>query len=249
MQPALPPGQIERADFPRFGLLAFANRFPAAPERRSIEIGGDVLRPITLDDVTHYLPRVTQKSDFHCVTTWSHRALLWSGIRFADFYEQVVVPQAAPAAEATFVVVRAQDGYRSILPLADLLTGDVLLADQLNGQPLSVAHGAPLRLIAPAHYGYKSVKHIERIEFLTSDRSFRPAGLRFMAHPRARVALEERGIGAPTWLLRLLYRPLIAHIASKFAGALERNTNRSRLMRSTWAPSKSENGAKQPKKP
>lgn len=228
MQPALPPGQIERADFPRFGLLAFANRFPAAPERRSIEIGGDVLRPITLDELTHKLPRVTQASDFHCVTTWSHRALLWSGVRFADFYEQVIVAQAVPAAEVRFVVVRAQDGYRSILPLADLLADNVLLADQLNGQPLSVAHGAPLRLIAPAHYGYKSVKHIHRMEFLTSDQSFRPAGLRFMAHPRARVALEERGDGVPAWLLRLLYRPLVARVARKFADALEFNIHNKR---------------------
>jgi DMSO/TMAO reductase YedYZ molybdopterin-dependent catalytic subunit len=30
---------------------------------------------------------------------------------------------------------------------------------------LTVAHGAPLRLVAPAHYGYKSAKHLSRIEF------------------------------------------------------------------------------------
>ncbi len=36
---------------------------------------------------------------------------------------------------------------------------DVLLADQLDGQPLSIEHGAPLRLVAPAHYGYRDQRY------------------------------------------------------------------------------------------
>lgn len=39
------------------------------------------------------------------------------------------------------------------LPIADLLVPAVLLADRLGGEPLSFARGAPLRLVAPAHYG------------------------------------------------------------------------------------------------
>jgi DMSO/TMAO reductase YedYZ molybdopterin-dependent catalytic subunit len=79
-----------------------------------------------------------------------------------------------------------------------------------------MAHGAPLRLVAPAHYGYKNVKHIQSLEFLVSDRGFRPVGLRFMAHPRARVALQERGVGVPAWLLRAVYRPVVKYVADKF---------------------------------
>ena len=105
--------------------------------------------------------------------------------------------------------------------LEDLLAPDVLIATMLDGEPLSVAHGAPLRLVAPAHYGYKSVKHLSRIEIRTDESRFRPAAFRFMDHPRARVALEERGRGLPGWLLRRLYRPLVAPTAAHFARALK----------------------------
>jgi hypothetical protein len=41
------------------------------------------------------------------------------------------------------------------------------------------------------------------------DRNYRPAAFRFMDHPRARVALEERGRGIPGRVLRYLYRPSV----------------------------------------
>ncbi len=85
---------------------------------------------------------------------------------------------------------------------------DVLLADQMNGECLSFEHGAPLRLIAPSHYAYKSMKHITGIEFWSE---FKP-GPGLLEHPRARVALEERGRLVPGRLLRHLYRPLIAPV-------------------------------------
>jgi DMSO/TMAO reductase YedYZ molybdopterin-dependent catalytic subunit len=130
------------------------------------------------------------------------------------------VPQAAPRQGAGFVVLRAQDGYRSCLLLEDLLAADVLLADALNGQPLPIEHGAPLRLVAPAHYGYKSVKHLSRIEFCFDDRGYRPAAFRFMEHPRARVAFEERGRWIAGWLLRFLYRPLVGVTITRFDKAM-----------------------------
>ena len=132
-----------------------------------------------------------------------------------------VIDSAGPSPDATFVVLRGQDGARTSLPLEDLLASDVLLADQLNGQPLSIAHGAPLRLVAPAHYGYKSVKHLNRIEFWRSSANYRPFGLRFMVHPRARVASEERGQWVPGWILRYLYRPLIGPTAARFERAMQ----------------------------
>jgi DMSO/TMAO reductase YedYZ molybdopterin-dependent catalytic subunit len=119
------------------------------------------------------------------------------------------------------VVLRGQDGYRAALPLEDLLADDVLLADALDGSPLAVEHGAPLRLVAPAHYGYKSVKHLSRIEFWRDDRRYRPAGFRFMDHPRARVLQEERGRRVPGWLRRYLYRPLVRPTMARFAAAME----------------------------
>ena len=234
----LPPGQRETRDFPRFGLLPFATRFPSQTDRIDLHVifpdGSDSApAPSTVSSTNvgtqlTQLPRVEQTSDFHCVTTWTRRGLRWSGFRFADFYEQIVVPlcppdqsSGRPATDARFVVLRAQDGARTSLPLDDLLSPDVLLADHLDGQPLPIEHGAPLRLIAPAHYGYKSVKHLHRIEFWRNSEHYRPFGLRFMVHPRARVAFEERGQWLPGWLLRTLYRPLIGMTVARFERGMQ----------------------------
>lgn len=218
--PPLPPGQRESDSFPRFGLTPFAVRFPTEIETVRLQIAGDVETFVEVGKDLALVGRVEQVSDFHCVTTWTRRALHWSGIRFSDFYEQIVVPRAGPSPEARFVVLRGQDGARTSLPLEDLLAPDVLLADRLNGEPLPIEHGAPLRLVAPAHYGYKSVKHVNRIEFWRSGAHYRPTGLRFMVHPRARVAYEERGQWVPGWILRYLYRPMIRATAARFERAM-----------------------------
>lgn len=207
----LPPGQFQLREFPRFGLSKFARRFPAQPQRTAFEIGGDVAQTLDAGPAFAELPRTDMKADFHCVTSWSVRDCRWSGVRFRDFYERLVVPKAQPLSGAELVVFRGEDGYCSALPLVDVLKDDVLLADHLDGARLGVEHGAPLRLVAPAHYGYKNVKHIARIEFWRDDRHYRfpfpyPA---FMDHPRARVALEERGRWFPGPLLRYLYRLIV----------------------------------------
>ena len=220
VKPTLPPGQFEIEHFPRFGLTPFAQRFPTIIDYVKLRIMGDVATELELGDELKSLARVEQCSDFHCVTTWTRRSLQWSGYRFADFYAQIVVPLSGATPDANFVVLRGQDGARTSLPLEDLLAANVLLADRLNGEPLSIEHGAPLRLIAPAHYGYKCVKHLSRIEFWRNNANYRPFGLRFMVHPRARVALEERGQWLPSWLLRLLYRPLIRPTAARFERAM-----------------------------
>ena len=183
MNRVLPPGQRDRPDFPRFGLIQFAGRFPQQTSRPEVEIIGDVEHELLVPSVFDGLPRVEQVSDFHCVTTWSRRSLRWGGVRFVDFYERVIVPQARPLANARFLVLRGQDGARTCCLLEDLLASDVLLADTLDGRPLTVEHGAPLRLVAPAHYGYTSLKHLSRIELRSDDATYRPSAFRFMDHP------------------------------------------------------------------
>jgi DMSO/TMAO reductase YedYZ molybdopterin-dependent catalytic subunit len=220
-----PAGQREITSFPRFGLLQFARRFPAETSRRELRVVGDVASELVVADVLDGLPRVEQVSDFHCVTTWSRRGLRWGGVRFSDFYEQVIAPQARPLADARTFILRGQDGARTTMLLEDLLAPDVLIATTLDGAPLSIEHGAPMRLIAPAHYAYKSVKHLSRIEICTDESKFRPAAFRFMDHPRARVASEERGRGLPGWLLRFLYRPLVSPTARYFARAMKEHEN------------------------
>lgn len=217
---ALPPGQQERADFPRFGLTPFAYRFPKEPNLLRLRIVGLVANELDLSAELGQLDRVEQVSDFHCVTTWSHRNLTWSGYRFKDFYSQLVVPLCQPEEPVAMAVMWGQDSYRTSLPLSDLMADEVLLADRLDGQPLSITHGAPLRIVAPAHYGYKNVKHLNRVDFLALGSEYNRAGFRFMDHPRARVAAEERGLGVPGWLLRYAYRPLIKPTVRRFRKAM-----------------------------
>ena len=206
MQTNLPPGQFAIDHLPRFGLTKFTYRFPRIVDRVELSIVGEVECATDIGPGLGRLPRVEQISDLHCVTTWSCRNLRWSGWRFRDVFDAVIRSEAKPRDGATFIVMRGQDGARSSLPLDDLTADDVVLADRLNGAPLSIENGAPLRLVAPAHYGYKSVKHLDRIEFRFDDCGYRPSAFRFMDHPRARVASEERGLTVPGLLLRYPYR-------------------------------------------
>jgi len=203
-------------------LTPFAHRFPKDSNDLRLKIGGLVANEAIVSDELLQLPRVEQNSGFHCVTTWSCRALQWSGFRFADFFEQIVQSSCSPANEATVALLWAQDGYRTTLPLEDLLSDDALLTDRLNSEPLPIEHGAPWRMVVPAHYGYKNVKHLNRIEFLTPDTPYRAAGFRFMDHLRAPVAQEERGRGLPGWIYRHLYRPLIRPTVRRFREEMTR---------------------------
>ncbi len=215
----LPPGQYQSNHFHRFGLSQFAKRFPKETHVASIKVTGSVECELHVSDALKALPRVEQDSDFHCVTTWSVCGLKWGGVRFADVYEHIILPQAKPLSGATLVVLKAQDGARTGMLLEDLLASDVLLADQLNGEPLSVDHGAPIRLVAPAHYAYKSVKYLCELRFVDPAEGYSASGLKFMDHLRARVALEERGRGVPGFILRYLYRLLVKPTAVRFAKA------------------------------
>jgi DMSO/TMAO reductase YedYZ molybdopterin-dependent catalytic subunit len=208
--PKLPPGQRARPDFPRFGLSQYAKRLPQIPAAWHLKITGDIeqARTITPQQLAQ-LPRSQQRSDFHCVTTWSKVGLQWGGVRFRDVYEAWLRPLTSASPAITHIIFRCLDGYRVMQLLEDVLNEDVLLADELNGKPLPLNHGAPLRLVAPQQYGYKNPKHMKGIELWPDDRHYQPPGFRFMDHPRARVAYEERGRTFPGWFLRYLYRPLI----------------------------------------
>lgn len=199
----LPPGQKESATFPRFGLPQYAKRFPKKVDKISFTVGGD-LEEFEISQELNLLTRTSQVSDFHCVTTWSKLNLNWSGYTFNEFYKTLILPKVSH--EITFVVLRAQDGYKTSLPLADLLKKNVMLADQLDNQPLSLEHGAPIRIIAPDHYGYKNLKHLKRIEFYAERQVVKQGFLSFMDHPRARVSLEERASKGPGIIFRWLYK-------------------------------------------
>jgi DMSO/TMAO reductase YedYZ molybdopterin-dependent catalytic subunit len=204
----LPPGQRKLDGFPRFG---GPSKPPTVPANPALEITGAVRDPVTvaLSDLST-LPRTEQTSDFHCVAWWSTIGLHWEGVGFTTFYRSIIEPLLSPATTTvTHIVFCGLDGYRAIVSIEDALQNDVLLADRLDDEPLSLAHGAPLRLISPQQYAYLSAKHLRAIEIHASAPPRPRDFLLFRQHPRARVWQEERNGVLPTTVVRPIYRSLI----------------------------------------
>jgi DMSO/TMAO reductase YedYZ molybdopterin-dependent catalytic subunit len=220
---ALPPGQRARDSFPRFG-THLGHPAPAVQADPSIAVSGHVIEPLVLP-LTELasLPRREEVADFHCVAGWSATGLRWEGVPFADLYREVIEPAVRPGERITHVVFGGLDGYRSVVTLEDALAGDVLIAERLDGRPLSSDHGAPVRLVSPSQYGFVSTKHLCAIELHDGEPTERYEGtprlsrtfLRssFSPHPRARVWEEERHRHLPAWAVRPVYRALIEPIA------------------------------------
>ena len=103
-----------------------------------------------------------------CVEGWSAIAW-WAGIRFEDFLRAYPpAPQARWARMESSVNLGPwgnPDPYFVSLDLATARHPQTLLATHLNGRPLTVQHGAPLRLIAPVKLGLKNVKAVTRITY------------------------------------------------------------------------------------
>jgi DMSO/TMAO reductase YedYZ molybdopterin-dependent catalytic subunit len=203
----LPPGQRKVDGFPRFGGPVKPPTVPASP---ALEITGAVREPVTVAlSGLSTLPRTQRTSDFHCVAGWSAIGLRWEGVGFTTFYRSIIEPQLSPTRPVTHVVFGGLDGYRAIVTIEDALQKDVLLADRLDDEPLTLAHGAPLRLVSPEQYGYLNAKHLCAIEIHTSAPPIPLDFVLFRRHPRARVWREERNGMLPTTVVRPIYRSLI----------------------------------------
>jgi len=219
-KPMRPIGQKNRADFPRFGLPAYATRFPSHLDTRRVTVHIDQAHQFELDDAFAELPRGSMQTDFHCVTTWCYPDAQWGGVKLADFYKLHIEPRLKERNPNSGIIICAQDGYKTSMLLDDCLDESVMLVDTLDNQPLTIEHGAPLRLVAPKHYGYKNLKHLKRIEFHSTLPKLKRGLSAFLDHPRARVEKEERGRWVPGWLLRPIYRLLIPGTVKDFAKAM-----------------------------
>ncbi len=109
------------------------------------------------------------------------------------------------SAPARYLVARSGDRRKAAFLWDDAVAADVIVATHLDGAPLDARHGAPLRLVSPSQYGYKSLKHLVSIDFRATE-----PRVTSKEHLRARVALEERHPRLPSWVVRLPYRMLIA---------------------------------------
>lgn len=69
-----------------------------------------------------------------------------------------------PSVDVRWLRIVGLDGGSAIVALEDALRDEVLLADSLDGEHLTLVHGAPMRFTSPAQDAYKSAKHVVRIE-------------------------------------------------------------------------------------
>lgn len=112
------------------------------------------------------LPRLQRYTTMRCVSNTLKSNLMgtaeWSGI----LLRQLVDPQRLPSGivEAAFIGV---EGHDDSLPLQYAFSEDVMLALGMNGQTLNRVHGFPVRLLAPRYYGFKSVKWLGEIRFVS----------------------------------------------------------------------------------
>ncbi len=107
-----------------------------------------------------------------CVEGWSAIAW-WSGLRFEDLLQAY-----PPVSQAKWAFIESSvnldpngnpDPYYVSLDLLTARHPQTLLATHYNGQPLTVEHGAPLRLIAPMKFGLKNIKTITRITYIKDE--------------------------------------------------------------------------------
>lgn len=158
----IPPGQYKTEKFP---VLDLGTQPPFDLKAFRFKVWGEVARPLDLSwDDFRALPRVGLLADFHCVTRWSRLELTWEGVHVREIMKRAGVDPGAKAAMA-----HCAEGYTTNILLSDLDQDDVILADTLDGKPLPLEHGGPLRLLVPQLYGWKSAKFLTGLQFLAQD--------------------------------------------------------------------------------
>jgi DMSO/TMAO reductase YedYZ molybdopterin-dependent catalytic subunit len=131
-----------------------------------VRVALDIRRLLTRFSIQEQITRLV------CVEGWSAIAW-WAGLRFND-----LIRAHPPISCAKWVRVessvnldasRNPDLYYVSIDLATARHPQTLLATHLNGQALTVEHGAPLRLVAPVKLGLKNVKAITRLTYVAEE--------------------------------------------------------------------------------
>jgi DMSO/TMAO reductase YedYZ molybdopterin-dependent catalytic subunit len=158
----IPPGQYLTERFP---VLTYGSNPDYDLTTWSLSVDGEVERPSTLSwDDLMALPQVDLTCDIHCVTRWSKLDTSWRGVRVRDLLERAGVKPSG-----RFVMAHSDGGYTTNMDLEGLLDDDVIVAHTYDGKPLEHDHGAPLRLLVPGRYFWKSAKFLRRLEVMPED--------------------------------------------------------------------------------
>ena len=176
----------DRAAFaPEFGLVDMSPVFrvngssnPATPEYQEyvasgfadwrLLVDGLVTRPLSLSlTQLRAAPHRTQITRHDCVEGWSAIGQ-WTGTPL-----RLVLDKAGIRSSARYVVFHCADlsggrAYYESVDMIDAMHPQTILAWAMNGQMLSVPHGAPLRLRVERQLGYKHAKYVMRVEAVDS---------------------------------------------------------------------------------
>jgi hypothetical protein len=127
-------------------------------------VDGQVANPLNLTYAEFTaLPSRTVVATLQCVEGVAGRAV-WRGVPVSELLALAQVDSIA-----VDVVFFADDGFSSSLTRQEVSDQDVLLAYEMNGEPLPPIHGFPLRVVAPGHFGYKWVKWVVHVEVVDYD--------------------------------------------------------------------------------
>jgi len=146
----------------RFRIYTVTGDLPSRSRSEyQLKVKGLVDQPLMLSyhDIVAMEPTSLTR-DFQCVTGWRVHDVMWKGVRLGD-----VLDLAGVQPEARAVRFTSFDGaYSESLTLDQARRRDVLVAYELEGDPLSDMHGGPVRLYVAPMYGYKSLKWLDSIE-------------------------------------------------------------------------------------
>ena len=138
-----------------------------------LEVGGLVAHPLSLSLAQlRAMPARTQITRHDCVEGWSAIGQ-WHGPMLGT-----LLHAATPTSAARYIVFTCADQYGGqpyyeSIDLIDAYHPQTILAWAMNDQPLSVAHGAPIRLRVERKLGYKHAKYVMRVDAIADIRQFR----------------------------------------------------------------------------
>ena len=132
----------------------------------NLKVYGLVERPIdySLADL-HSMNKQGQITEHFCIQGWTAIAE-WGGIPMKD-----IIVLCKPTQDARYVVFHSYqiidgDEFYEVIDLELVKHPQTILAYEMNGEMLTIPHGAPLRLRAETQLGYKMVKWIRSIQFV-----------------------------------------------------------------------------------
>jgi DMSO/TMAO reductase YedYZ molybdopterin-dependent catalytic subunit len=113
------------------------------------------------------MPSKSMTTEFRCVEGWS-QVVQWKGVPLREVFAMLF--KATDAAKPPpYVYLETIDAdYFIGLDTESALHPQSLLAYEINGAPLTLDHGAPIRLVIPTKYGIKNIKWVTKIEFRDS---------------------------------------------------------------------------------